>query len=142
MPTNVGRMFEAAVTKFAKQVGDDEFIPASSVADADKHEVLSVVVKKNRRWFWQSAKYYPTDFKLQDIVREKNVVIPSKTVPLMPSYEKTHKLSVHGKLGGKLKEVLEMEVNGSDSIDLESTFSKVQKTEISTNDALNVIKGM
>ena len=137
-------MFEAAVTKFTKAVGGDGCIPVPSLAEADKCKVLNVVIKKNRRWFWQSAKYDPNGFTLQDILRENNVTdsIPKTTKSMdCQSYEKTNKLSVNGKLGGNLKKLLELEASGSDSIDLETKFSKIQKCEIDPQGTLEVIAG-
>ena len=135
----VNSMFEAAVTKFAKTVGDDVLLPVPSLTDGDKCNVLNLVVKKNRRWFWQSPKYEPTGFTLQDILKDNGANnAPIKTSELLPAYEKTNKLSVKGKLGGKLKGLLELEVAGSDSIDLETKFGKVNKSEISAKDVLQL----
>ena len=135
-------MFEAAVTEFAKSVGGDVLIPSPSLTEADECEVLNVVVKKTRRWFWQSAKYQPTDFKLEDILRE-NVTenIPRTTCELLPSFKKTHKLAFKGKLGTKLMILWEIEAKKKGTFDLETDFVNIQQCEMHMKDAVEIING-
>ena len=140
-PLSFEAMFEAAVTKFTKEVCDAH-IPVSCLADADKFEVLSLVVKKKGKRFWNSAKYKPCDFTLQDILGENNVIdsIPKRMRELMPIYEMTHHLSVRCRVGGNLKRILKVKASGLDAIALEIKFSKIQKCEI-PEDTLKRVAG-
>ena len=135
-------MFEAAVTKFAKAVGDNVLIPVPSLTDADKCDVLNVVVKKNRRWFWQSPKYEPSTYKLHNILRENVAECKDITESeLLPEYKKTNKFAFTGKLGAKLKHLWELETKTKDSFDLETNFTKIQKTEVQASDAADIVNG-
>ena len=136
-------MFEAAVTKFAKAIGGEDLglIPVPSLVSAARCDVFDVVLKKYRRWFWQTPVYEPTGFKLQDILVEENVIDKSliKTELLLPSYSKINKLKANGKLGAKLKGLLELEIHGLDSIDVETIFGKINKTQIEPEDMLKTL---
>nr|WAH71163.1 GSDMES6 [Branchiostoma belcheri] len=59
-------MFEAAVSGFVKAVGKDSLLPVPDLNSANKCRPLHIAVKKNPKWFWQSAKYLPTSFKVKE----------------------------------------------------------------------------
>ena len=65
-------MFEAASESFVKAIGSETLIPITSIDRADNCQPLHVVVKKKRYWIWQSPKYQPTAFSLQEILTESS----------------------------------------------------------------------
>nr|WAH71160.1 GSDMES3 [Branchiostoma belcheri] len=65
-------MFEAAVSGFVKAVGKDSLLPVPDLNSANKCRPLHIAVKKNPKWFWQSAKYLPTSFKVHQILYVKS----------------------------------------------------------------------
>lgn len=70
-------MFAVATKNFVKEVDDGGFlIPVSSLND--NLELLTVVVKRERSWFWQKPKYLPTDFTLNDLLTGDSPITPGK----------------------------------------------------------------
>ncbi|XP_050992343.1 gasdermin-E [Labeo rohita] len=62
-------MFKKATKKLVQQIDPKgALIPASSLNDTKKLELLAVMRKTQKRWFWQNTKYKPTGFKLNDLL--------------------------------------------------------------------------
>lgn len=124
-------MFEATVSKFVKEVGKESLIPVPSLDEANRCRPFQVVVKKNRRWFWQSAKYEPSPFQLHQLLVSQNafddVTVSTRK---LATYNKTYEFDVKGKTGAKLVSVVDLEVGGSDTISVESKFGEITKFEV------------
>lgn len=74
----VQRMFKKATKKLVQQIDPKgALIPASSLNDTKKLELLAVMRKTQKRWFWQNTKYKPTGFKLNDLL-EGDPISPGK----------------------------------------------------------------
>lgn len=70
-------MFATATRNFVEEVDRGGFlIPVSSLNDTI--DLLTVVVKRKRFWFWQRPKFLPTDFDLNDILTGDNPIQPGK----------------------------------------------------------------
>lgn len=70
-------MFATATRNFVDEVDRGGLlIPVASLNDSI--DVLSVVVKRKRVWFWQKPKYVPTDFNLNDILIGDTPIKPGK----------------------------------------------------------------
>ncbi|KAL0166518.1 hypothetical protein M9458_038362, partial [Cirrhinus mrigala] len=62
-------MFEKATKKLVQQIDPKgSLIPASSLNDNKKLQLLAVMRKTQKGWFWQKSKYKPTGFKLNDLL--------------------------------------------------------------------------
>jgi len=125
-------MFEAAVSKFVKSVGHESLIGVPNLDEANQCRPFSVIVKKNRRWSWQSPKYEPTPFKLHQLLTvtdslEEDVTVNTRKLTM---YNKSYKFAVSGKIGAKLKILLDAEMSGSDTVDVEAKFGDVNKVEV------------
>ncbi|XP_064598207.1 gasdermin-E-like [Liolophura sinensis] len=125
-------MFSTAVSHFVKAVGKDSFIPVPSLDVADNVKLLQVVVKKNRYWFWQKPSYLPTDFSLNDLLKDNgNVSLPAKGELLVGDYNPSYSISVNGKFGAALcKELIHVEVDADDEVKLDVNFGDVDKYEV------------
>jgi hypothetical protein len=135
-------MFEGAVHDFVKQTGDGCLHPVPSLFEADTFKPLQIVVKKNRRFFWQSPKYQTQDFTLEEILlgQEKLTDIPITKEIFVKNYSKKSKLSLSGKFGAKIKSLFEVELEGSDYVHVESNFGDVEKEEADAQKLLDVMK--
>lgn len=72
-------MFAIATKTFVKEVDNRGLlIPVSSLND--NLELLTVVVKRERSWFWQKPKYLPTDFTLNDLLTGDSPITPGKLI--------------------------------------------------------------
>lgn len=68
-------MFAAATRNFVEEVDvGGVLIPVSRLNDSI--DMLKVVVKRKRLWFWQKPKYSPTDFNLNDILTGDTPIKP------------------------------------------------------------------
>lgn len=134
-------MFEAAVTKFTKSVGEGTLRPVPSLDASDLCKPFNVVVKKNRRWFWQTAKYEPTPFKLHQLLTDESPLESDvKTVTEeFITYNKVSKFSVKGSIGAKLKDLFDAELDGSDSILVEAKLGKVNKVAVDVPSLMGVV---
>ena len=105
-------MFEAAVSKFVKSVGEESLIAVPSLDQAEQCRPLHVIIKKNRRWIWQRAKYEPSQFMLHDVLTRPEEISVSQNTRKLCTYNKKHKFSVDGRIGAKLKTFLDAEIAG------------------------------
>ncbi|XP_056335053.1 gasdermin-E [Danio aesculapii] len=65
-------MFETATKKFVRHIDPSGvLIPASSLNDSKNLQLLAVVLKSKKCWFWQRIKYRPTEFTLNNLLKEK-----------------------------------------------------------------------
>ena len=96
------------------------------------HNILiQVVVKKNRRWFWQSPKYEVSPFQLHQLLTKEDkfddIKVNSRT---LTTYNKTYTFDANGKVGAKLVSVFDLELSGSDTIDISAKFGDIVKVEL------------
>lgn len=123
-------MFEAAVSRFVKSVGKQSLVAVPDLDEANQCRPLQVVIKKRRRWFWQSAKYEPTPFSLHQLLTDQSEFTDVKqSTRELTVYNKTYKFNVDGKIGGKLKILLDAELSGQDTVQVEAKFGQVNKVE-------------
>lgn len=65
-------MFETATKKFVRHIDPSGvLIPASSLNDSKNLQLLAVVLKSKTCWFWQRIKYRPTEFTINNLLKEK-----------------------------------------------------------------------
>ena len=131
-------MFEAAVTKFAKSIGNANadgslsLIPVPDLDDAKLCQPFYIVSKKNRRWVWQSPKYFPTDFMIHNLMvnsdRWEDQIKVERSSLL--TYNSSNKFSVHGKIGAKLMKIFEADLQGGDSVTVTAKFGQVDRSTV------------
>ncbi|XP_013387688.1 pejvakin-like [Lingula anatina] len=132
-------MFEAAVTKFVKSVGQGSLLPVPSLDEAEKCRPLAVVIKKKRRWFWQCSKCEPTPFFLHELLTDETTLgLKSETRDLV-TYNRTSRFSAKGSIGAKLKVLFDVELSGSDTVLVEAKFGDVTKEEVDVPTLLDVL---
>ncbi|XP_072181153.1 LOW QUALITY PROTEIN: gasdermin-E-like [Diadema setosum] len=76
-------IFKSTTTTLAK-VMSGELIPATGLLDAKKCGPGHLIVKKNKKWFWQRETITPTAFKLSDILRHEDVDMKLEPFHLPP----------------------------------------------------------
>ena len=66
------------------------------------------------RWMWQSAKYETTPFQLHQLLTSPDPLTSEVKVTSrkLTTYNKTYKFDLGGKIGGKLKALLDVEISG------------------------------
>jgi len=135
-------MFEAASESFVKAIGSETLIPITSIDRADNCLPLHVVVKKKRYWIWQTPKYQPTSFSLQEILTEssKDMGVGTTSHELL-SYTRNSKFSASGRLGIKIaKELVDVEVSGEDMVELVADLGRMDKVEAEADDLSDALQ--
>lgn len=70
-------MFSKATANFVRQIDPDgSLIHVSRVNDSRKLIPMALVVKCKPVWFWQKAKYQPTDFTIGDLLLDDTELSP------------------------------------------------------------------
>ncbi|XP_074657618.1 pejvakin-like isoform X2 [Tubulanus polymorphus] len=124
-------MFEAAVHKFVKEAGPEVLHQVPSLDEANRCRPLQIVEKKNRRWFWQTPRYRPTDFSLDQILADpKPLGLEVQSRVLVKGYNRMHKFSIKGKFGGGFKVLFDAELSGGDNVNLTAKFNDIEKKEV------------
>lgn len=65
-------MFEVAVGKLVKTIGPDVYLPSPSVASSENLFPLALVERKASRWWLGSNSYFTTEFKINDVIDDKD----------------------------------------------------------------------
>ncbi|KAI8488356.1 sensory perception of sound [Branchiostoma belcheri] len=123
-------MFEAAVSGFVKAVGKDSLLPVPDLNSANKCRPLHIAVKKNPKWFWQSAKYLPTSFKVHQILTKTEEIDVAVSCRTLVEYNKTSHFSVKGSVGSKILKEVDLDVSGSGVVAIKANFGKVNKCDV------------
>ena len=84
------------------------------------------------RWYWQSAKYEPTPFQLHQLLTQPEPLTPGVKVNArkLTTYNKAHNFNLNGKIGGKLKTLLDVELEGVDTVSIEANLGDITKEEV------------
>ncbi|XP_012718094.2 gasdermin Eb [Fundulus heteroclitus] len=120
-------MFAIATKNFVEEVDDGGLlIPVSSLNDS--FDLLRVVVKRKRFWFWQKPKYYPTDFNLNDLL--------AGDTPITPAVLETDFIKYSSTLGDNKQANVDatfaqgkLAMGGKDHSKLKSSFGTLKKEE-------------
>uniref|UniRef100_A0A3P8W6C1 Gasdermin pore forming domain-containing protein n=1 Tax=Cynoglossus semilaevis TaxID=244447 RepID=A0A3P8W6C1_CYNSE len=123
-------MFSKATANFVRQIDPDgSLIHVSRVNDSRKLIPMALVVKCKPVWFWQKAKYQPTDFTIGDLLLDDT--------ELSPGVCETEFLTFKGTFGGTYSGSLDtragsvsVEVEGRCTSELNSCFGKLKKQEL------------
>ena len=91
-------VFQAAVSKFVKNVGEESLLPVPDLNTANNCRPFHIVVKKNRRWFWQSCKYEAKQFSIMELLTNQDPLKVEETTRDLVTYNDTHTFSVSGKV--------------------------------------------
>ncbi|CAH2282649.1 Hypothetical predicted protein [Pelobates cultripes] len=125
-------MFAKATKNFLKYIdAGGELIPVSSLNDSDKAQLLSVVSKKRRFWFWQKPKYHFPSLTcmLSDVLVENKAVKPVVVESEFVRYEETCGDVIRGNIGADVG-ALHMSVAGVECIESQSSFGTLRKQEV------------
>ncbi|XP_053288657.1 gasdermin Eb [Pleuronectes platessa] len=127
-------MFATATRNFVEEVDNGGLlIPVSSLNDTI--ELLTVVVKRKRFWFWQKPKYLPTDFNLNDIL--------AGDVLLQPVTIEIDFIKFNGTYGDNKQGAVDanfshsgVSLHAKDSSKLQSSFDSLKKDEVNVQELL------
>ncbi|XP_029701077.1 gasdermin-E-like [Takifugu rubripes] len=123
-------MFSKATANFVHQIDPEgSLIPVSRVNDSKKLVSMALVVKRNRRWFWQRPKYYPTDFTLSHLLQGDKDLHPEVSETEFLTYQGTFGDNLSGKLDTEAGTV-SIVLKGQGSSKLRSFFGKLKKEEL------------
>jgi len=68
-PQTALKMFAKATKNVLSEIDTEgSLIPLTRLNDSDGLVPLSLVIKRNRYWFWQRPKYLTLDFNLNDVL--------------------------------------------------------------------------
>ncbi|XP_041039199.1 gasdermin Eb isoform X2 [Carcharodon carcharias] len=131
-------MFAKATSSFVKQIeSGGDLIPVSSLNDSDKLQLLSLVTKRKKGWFWQKPKYYPSSFSLQDILTGDTPIKAAVTESDFLKYEGKFGDIVEAGTGAEIAN-LSFSLEGQDSVALESSFGNLKKQEFDLHQLLKI----
>ncbi|XP_056237123.1 gasdermin Eb [Seriola aureovittata] len=127
-------MFATATRNFVEEVDyGGVLIPVSSLNDTI--DVLTLVVKRKRFWFWQKSKYRPTDFHFNDIL--------AGDTPIEPDTKETDFIKYKGIYGDNIQGAMDVNfvhsnvsLEGKDSSKLQSSFGSLKKEEVNVQKLL------
>nr|XP_006824139.1 PREDICTED: pejvakin-like [Saccoglossus kowalevskii] len=123
-------MFKSLTDKLSKSLGEDTLLPVPSLDQADNCRPLSIVVKKNRRWFWRAPKYLPSQYTLSQLLSNKEDL----DVPIinedLTNFDDVSSFSVKGKIGAKIASEVDLDVKASDDIQMSSKLGQIVKNKV------------
>ncbi|XP_034553014.1 gasdermin-E-like isoform X2 [Notolabrus celidotus] len=133
-------MFATAARNFVEEVDQGGLlIPVSGLNDTIN--LLTVVVKRKRFWFWQKAKYLPTDFILNDILTGDTPIKPVVLETDFIKYDGTYGDKISGSIEANILDKSNLNVEGQDSSKLKSSFGNLKKEEVEVQKLLRDSKG-
>ncbi|XP_033983591.1 gasdermin Eb [Trematomus bernacchii] len=125
-------MFASATRNFVEEVDPGGLlIPVSSLNDTI--DLLTVVVKHKRFWFWQKTKYNPTDFNLNDILTGDTSIKPDVTESDFITYNGIYGDNVQGSIeisANSAQANANLNLEGKESSKLQSSFGSLKKQEV------------
>ncbi|XP_076865509.1 gasdermin-E-like isoform X3 [Brachyhypopomus gauderio] len=124
-----GEMFDKVTQRLVCQIDPDgDLIAVSSLIDSEKLQPLAVVMNRPSRWFWQTTKYRPTGFTLNQLLQGEYIQ-PELDQKELVMYQKTHQGSVSGSLeaGGS---ALSVSVGGSGGSALSSSLGTLHEETV------------
>ncbi|XP_076865524.1 gasdermin-E-like isoform X2 [Brachyhypopomus gauderio] len=122
-------MFDKATRRLVCQIDPGgDLIAVSRLTDSEKLKPLTVVMKCPPVWFWQTTKYRPTVFTLNDLLQGE---------PIQPVLEQTELLTYQekrkGNVSGSLEagaSVLSVSAGGSGTAALSSSLGTLRKENV------------
>ncbi|XP_012496187.1 PREDICTED: non-syndromic hearing impairment protein 5 [Propithecus coquereli] len=123
-------MFAKATRNFLREVDDGgDLIAVSNLNDSDKLQLLSLVTKKKRFWFWQRPKYQFLSITLGDVLAEDQFLSPVVVESDFVKYEGKFENHVSGTIETALGKV-KLNVGGSGHVQSRSSFGTLRKQEV------------
>ena len=137
-------MFAATAHQVVKSLGKDTLTPVRSLDRADNIAPFAIVLKERRRRliFWKRTQCLTTEFSLDNILltpftdEERTHLL--KKWPLV-TFDYETNFSLNGKFGVDLhKELLDVELDGSDSVVVKSSLGELSKEEVNLQSFLDL----
>ncbi|XP_069814876.1 gasdermin-E [Dendropsophus ebraccatus] len=125
-------MFAKATKNFLRDIdAGGELISISSLNDSDKAQLLSVVAKKRRFWFWQKPKYYFSSCAclLGDVLTEEEALKPVVVESEFVTYEEKNVGLIQGNVDADFV-TIHGNVGGTEKVESQSSFGTLRKQEV------------
>ncbi|XP_004447610.2 gasdermin-E [Dasypus novemcinctus] len=123
-------MFAKATRNFLREVDTGgNLIAVSNLNDSDKLQLLSLVTKKKRFWFWQRPKYQFLSITLGDVLTEYQYLSPVVVESDFVKYEGKFENHVSGAIETALGKV-KLNVGGKGFLESQSSFGTLRKQEV------------
>ncbi|XP_037365241.1 gasdermin-E [Talpa occidentalis] len=123
-------MFAKATRNFLREVDSGgNLIAVSNLNDSDKLQLLSLVTKKRRFWFWQRPKYQFLSVALGDVLTEGQFLSPVVVESDFVKYEGKFENQVSGSIETALGKV-KLNVGGKGLVESQSSFGTLRKQEV------------
>ncbi|XP_002740828.1 pejvakin-like [Saccoglossus kowalevskii] len=143
-------MFEAATSHFVDVVGRDTLQPPPSLEAAIHCKPLSLVVKQQPKWPWQTPVLEPQPFKLTEVLlRDRPVTEKEDKLPVlrletkqMTEFRNDISLTVKGKLGFEIANTFNLELEGSNTINVHVNFGVVKRTDVDVPTLAEALTGV
>ncbi|XP_072181239.1 gasdermin-D-like [Diadema setosum] len=138
-------IFNLAATTLAK-VMSMELIPATGLFDAKYCTPGHLIVKKNKKWFWQREKITPTAFKLSDILGHEDVDMKLGPFHLPPiiskdegKFDSSHKFVAKGKSEASVPQYVEVELGGGKSATISFDLGDIVDNSLDVPSLVNAV---
>lgn len=128
----LSKMFGKATKNFLRDIdAGGELISISSLNDADKAQLLSVVAKKRRFWCWQKPKFHFSSCGclLGDILTEEKAVKPVVVESEFVKYEEKYSDIIQGNVDADFG-AIQGNVGGTEKVESQSSFGTLRKQEV------------
>ncbi|KAM4626156.1 pejvakin isoform 3-T3 [Discoglossus pictus] len=124
-------MFAAATKNFVKQVGDGgRLVPVPSLSEADKFQPLSIVIRKKSCFLSRKTKFVSTPLTLKDILNGDKEISAGVSSYQLLNYEDKSDVSLNRRHGNQIMSDVGINIYGSDSVAVNSSFGIVTKHEV------------
>ncbi|XP_045144738.1 gasdermin-E isoform X2 [Echinops telfairi] len=123
-------MFAKATRNFLRDIdAGGDLIPVVNLNDSDKLQLLSLVTKRKKFWFWQRPQYQFLSLTLDDVLTEDQFVSPVVMESDFVNYEGNFKNHVTGTIETALGKV-KLNVGGTGLVESQSSFGALRKQEV------------
>lgn len=125
-------MFSATIHQFIKSSGAESLIPTPSLNQSDNVKLLQVVIKTNRKWPWQSAKFRPTEYNISQLLQKpKPEIQVNSDVRKLTTFHRETDFDLNGKFGlALMQEILDFKLGASYSVKITASLGEINKEEV------------
>lgn len=133
-------MLGSATQRLVRQIDrDGALIAVSRQNDSEKLKPLAVVIKRPAVWFWQSAKYRPTTFTLNDLLLGNPIETVVETAEFL-KYKEKHAANVGGSMEAGLGGI-NLTAQGHGASKLSSSLGMLRKEMVNMQKLLQDSRG-
>ncbi|XP_030830372.1 pejvakin-like [Strongylocentrotus purpuratus] len=141
-------VFHQAASNFVHSVSSSalsNLIASPSLADASNCRPYHLVIKKNKKYFWNPVVLFPTSFTLSDILDDDRAEMfdeVGSTTAVLVNFERSLRIKARGKVEASLAmEIAGFELDAKRHIAVSVDFGKIVEKSLDIPKLVNSVKG-